>query len=59
VGLEPELDAEAGQKLNRCLELFQDFCLVTQSVRAGIDVEVEVAPAPVPAPRSGQCRDSQ
>lgn len=25
-----------------CLEAFEDFCIVTQSVRQGIDVEVEV-----------------
>lgn len=48
VRLEPELDAGNGQKLNRCLELFEDFCLVTQSVRAGIDVEVEVVAAAAP-----------
>jgi uncharacterized OsmC-like protein len=30
------------QKLRRCLELFEDFCVVTQSVRKGIDVSVAV-----------------
>lgn len=49
VRLEPELETEGAERLRRCLELFEDFCLVTQSVRAGIDVEVEVAPAPEPA----------
>ena len=28
----------------RCLELFEDFCVVTQSVRDGITVEVTVEP---------------
>jgi organic hydroperoxide reductase OsmC/OhrA len=48
VRLAPELDADSGEKLDRCLELFEDFCLVTQSVRSGIAVAVEVVPAPVP-----------
>lgn len=48
VRLEPALDAEGGPKLKRCLELFEDFCLVTQSVRTGIDVEVEVVSEPAP-----------
>jgi hypothetical protein len=30
--------------MRRCLELFEDFCVVTQSVRRGIDAEVAVAP---------------
>lgn len=35
----PEADrARAG----RCLELFEEYCTVTQSVRQGIDVQVEV-----------------
>ena len=40
VGL-PELAATV---LGRCLEIFEDFCIVTQSVRAGLDVQVEVVP---------------
>jgi len=30
--------------MQRCLELFEDFCVVTQSVRAGIAVDVAVEP---------------
>jgi len=30
------------ERMNRCLEIFEDFCLVTQSVRKGIDVQVDV-----------------
>ncbi|HKK09101.1 MAG TPA: OsmC family protein [Gemmatimonadota bacterium] len=29
-------------KIDRCLGLFEDYCVVTQSVRQGIDVEVAV-----------------
>jgi uncharacterized OsmC-like protein len=31
--------------LATCKGAFEDFCIVTQSVRAGIDVDVEVAPS--------------
>ncbi|MBS7626615.1 OsmC family protein [Candidatus Bathyarchaeota archaeon] len=31
------------ERLKRCLELFEDFCVVTQSVRQGIPVSVDVA----------------
>ena len=35
----PEQDRE---RMSRCLELFEDFCIVTESVRHGIPVTVEV-----------------
>lgn len=45
VELVPELaEADAG-RLKRCDDLFEDFCIVTQSVRAGIPVEVSVREA--------------
>jgi uncharacterized OsmC-like protein len=31
-------------RFQRCREIFEDFCIVTQSVREGIDVNVEVYP---------------
>ena len=37
-------------RAKRCLELFEDFCIVTQSVREGIDVQVEVEPVPAVEP---------
>jgi len=35
--------------MKRCLELFEEYCTVTASVRGGIDVAVEVEPVVVPA----------
>ena len=45
VRLAPEVTPEQRERMTRCLDLFQDFCIVTESVRDGIDVEVEVAGA--------------
>jgi len=41
------LGAEAAtiQHLDRCLAQFEDFCIVTQSIRTGIPVRVSVADA--------------
>ncbi len=30
------------EKLSRCIEIFEDYCVVTQSVRRGIDIDVKV-----------------
>jgi hypothetical protein len=35
--------------VSRCLGLFEDFCIVTESVRQGVRVDVEVETAPVVA----------
>lgn len=44
VRIEPVVDDSQRARMQRCLELFEDFCVVTQSVRQGIDVDVAVAP---------------
>lgn len=44
VVLHPTLDGVPVERLERCRELFEDFCVVTQSVRDGIDVQVSVEP---------------
>jgi uncharacterized OsmC-like protein len=42
VEIEPAIQDPDKQKMQRCLEMFEDFCVVTQSVRNGIDVSVKV-----------------
>ena len=46
-GLQVTIDLDVAEedraRMERCLSLFEDFCVVTASVRAGIPVEVEVA----------------
>ncbi len=37
-----DLSPEAKAKAMRCRELFEDYCVVTESVRHGIDVHVRV-----------------
>lgn len=44
VRIEPVVDADDQPRMRRCLELFEDFCVVTQSVRHGIEVDVAVEP---------------
>ena len=42
VKVRPKVDAQDASGVKRCLELFQDFCIVTESVRKGIQVDVDV-----------------
>lgn len=46
VGLAPELSADQRERMGRCAELFEDFCIVTESVRQGVEVDVEVEGVP-------------
>jgi organic hydroperoxide reductase OsmC/OhrA len=39
VRLTPSVTAQDAAKLERCMSLFEDFCIVGQSVRAGVDVK--------------------
>lgn len=49
--LDPRFTPEQRERANRCLDLFEDFCIVTESVRSGFPVTVEVAqPTAQPAP---------
>ena len=44
VRLEPRFEGEPSPRVQRCLDVFEQFCTVTESVRAGIDVAVDVLP---------------
>jgi uncharacterized OsmC-like protein len=45
VELRPEVDEADTPRLERCERLFEDFCIVTESVRHGIPVNIHVADA--------------
>ncbi len=42
VTIDPELAEADRQRAGHCLSIFEDFCTVTESVRAGIGVKVNV-----------------
>jgi len=42
VKLKPRIGRNDIVKSKRCLDLFEDFCIVTQSVRNGINVDVDM-----------------
>jgi uncharacterized OsmC-like protein len=44
VRIEPEVAERDVSRMRRCLEIFEDYCIVTESVRRGIDVGVSVSP---------------
>jgi hypothetical protein len=44
VQIQPETAPADAGRIGRCLELFEDYCVVTQSVRTGLPVTVEVKP---------------
>jgi hypothetical protein len=42
VNMFPQFEDTA--RFDRCRQVFEDFCIVTQSVRAGIPVDVQIYP---------------
>lgn len=44
VRLEPVVPADQHDRVPRCLDLFEEFCVVTASVRRGVPTTVEVEP---------------
>ncbi len=55
VRLTPVLADGSEERASRCLAIFEDYCVVTASVRGGIDVTVDVAAPPGPS-RAGIAR---
>jgi LmbE family N-acetylglucosaminyl deacetylase/organic hydroperoxide reductase OsmC/OhrA len=51
VSIHPEIAGDTS-RVNRCLELFEDYCVVTDGVRDGLTVAVEVVPKLRPAGRA-------
>lgn len=48
VALAPTVPDAERARLQRCVDLFEDFCIVTASVRNGIPVHVDVHPVAAP-----------
>ena len=46
VHINVKMDEENEKKFERCRELFEDFCIVTGSVRQGVDVDVDLSVVP-------------
>jgi uncharacterized OsmC-like protein len=42
VDLHLEVDEKDKDKVGRCLDIFEDYCTVTQSVRKGIEVNINI-----------------
>jgi uncharacterized OsmC-like protein len=42
VEIDPAVGDVPPEKIKRCLDIFEDFCIVTASLRDGLDVEVTV-----------------
>lgn len=43
VKIEPKIDTpEMRKRADRCRKMFEDYCIVTQAVREGIDIDVEL-----------------
>ncbi|UCE45354.1 MAG: OsmC family protein [Methanobacteriota archaeon] len=43
VDMKVAVDDKDVKKTNRCTELYEDFCIVTSSVRRGIDIDVDLS----------------
>ena len=44
VTLAPAVTEQVQARMGRCLDLFESFCAVTESIRHGVDVQVTLAP---------------
>ncbi len=48
VDIRPEVVPEDWKRAGRCLEVFEDYCVVSQSVKDGVEISVDVKPASRP-----------
>ncbi|MHB8838161.1 MAG: OsmC family protein [Gemmatimonadaceae bacterium] len=46
VRLAPSVPVDQQDRMTRCLEIFEDFCVVTAAVRDGIEIDVKVETQP-------------
>jgi organic hydroperoxide reductase OsmC/OhrA len=46
VRLAPSVRVEQRERMTRCLEIFEDFCVVTAAVREGLEIDVTVDTQP-------------
>ncbi len=46
VQLAPRVAERDVERMKRCLQIFEDFCVVTGAVRDGVTVDVDVSPVP-------------
>ena len=46
VRLAPSVPVDQHGRMARCLEIFEDFCVVTASVREGVEIDVKVDTRP-------------
>jgi len=44
VKIKTAIQEDDEKKLQRCVDIFEDYCVVTESIRNGIDVDVSVEP---------------
>jgi organic hydroperoxide reductase OsmC/OhrA len=46
VRLDPVLSPADRERASRCLQSFENYCIVTESIRQGVEVDVSVNPGP-------------
>jgi predicted RNA-binding protein with TRAM domain len=44
VRIEPVVEESQRARMRRCLDIYEGFCVVTESVRSGVEVDVRVEP---------------
>lgn len=44
VQVEPGMSLDDAARIGQCTQIFEDFCIITQSIKSGVDVSVKVVP---------------